>query len=113
MKSGNDSVDGKLGLQMRRNVIKGLALAGIAGAGILSSKTAQVSADRKNPTFAFFPRVEQWGIEEVALRSERAYENPFDEVELQATVTSGQTAIPIEQLLKRHSMFGLSAYLCA
>src|ERR1035438_10020328 len=37
---------------------------------------------------SFAPRVEQWGIQELALRSQRTYANPFADVSIQARFRS-------------------------
>lgn len=71
-----------------------LAVPAPAGAQRAPSPAATVPATAKATSaaaadFTYADRVEQWGVQEIVLRSTRAYANPFTEVTLQARFTAG------------------------
>jgi len=69
-------------MPIRSAVMFAGVLAGIAG----------LRAD--TPTYA--DRVEQWGVQELSLRSQRAYPNPFVDVSVQAHFKSGSREITVD-----------------
>lgn len=79
----------------RRNLLKGLALAGVAGAGELMAAPSGGESAGSAPAMRS-PRVEQWGLQEVALRSEKVYENPFKEVQLQGVFNCGDKTVTVD-----------------
>ncbi len=99
MKPANDAMSrAPVGgnLQARRNIIKGVALAAIAGAGNLLAESSSRSPIGKNPAPAYSSQVEQWGVQEITLRSDGKYENPFKEVQLQGTFSCGDTNLTVD-----------------
>lgn len=76
----------------RRGIIRGLALAGITGAGrALAQSRPAGSAGHRAPVHS--ASVEQWTRQEIVLHSDHEYHNPFKEVQLQCTFESGGQAI--------------------
>lgn len=82
-------------LSGRRNLIKGLAVAGIAGAEKLLAETPSASRTAGQPAIRS-PQVEQWGLQEIALRSDAQYSNPFKQVQLHGAFTCGTETINAE-----------------
>lgn len=83
-------------MQSRRRLMKGMVLAGMAGAGGLLAEG--VAPDLSGTAGAQLrgSRVEQWSLQEITLRSGKQYENPFQEVQLQATFSCGPAQITAE-----------------
>src|SRR5258707_12070066 len=99
MNPSNDATSrGSVGgsLQARRNIIKGAALAAIAGAGNLLAESSSRSPIGKNPAPAYSSRVDQWGVQEITLRSDGKYENPFKDVQLQGTFSCGDSNLTVD-----------------
>jgi len=72
----------------RREILKGLALAGIAGAGKVLAEPRLEETTASRPVGTCIPRVEQWGLQEIVLHSDHEYENEFKAVQLQCTFTT-------------------------
>lgn len=92
-----DSVnEGEVGplLKGRRNLIKGLAFAGVASAGKLLAQPAPPSA-KDDSAAVHSPRVEQWGLQEIAVRSSNSYGNPFKDAKIDCTFTSGDEVMTV------------------
>ncbi|MFB3777721.1 MAG: DUF5060 domain-containing protein [Bryobacteraceae bacterium] len=60
--------------------------------GVLPAALAAAAGDAP----AFAPRVEQWGVQELTLRSQRTYDNPFADVSVQGRFQSQGRDITVE-----------------
>lgn len=76
-------------LRNRRDVLKGITLAGAFGASHLASALSPANSESSHIPNAFLPSVEQWGTQEIVLTSGRKHANPFADVQLQAGFTAG------------------------
>jgi hypothetical protein len=76
----------------RREVLKSLALAGVAGAGKLAAETLGHDPSMQHPAL---PKAERWGLQEIVLHAEKEYGNPFKEVQLHCSFVSGSETVSV------------------
>lgn len=87
----NEAAAGRIS-PTRRDLVKGLTFMTVAGAQRLLGDSASPRAATNSSTAIRSPHVEQWGLQEIALRSDKTYANPFQEVQLQGSFScDGET----------------------
>jgi hypothetical protein len=79
----------------RREIIKGLALTGMSSSAVLSAESGTDVSKRVGSPSIHSPHLEQWAMQEITLQSNRLYRNPFKEVALYCTFTSGSHSMTV------------------